>query len=76
MVGKTFIIMNSTITDRNMDFTPNETRLYTEKTCNKFSDVDIYGYNYSETYSLILHKRDALHNEKEVFVIDSLNGHN
>ena len=76
MVGKTFIIMNSTITDRNMDFTPNETRLYTEKTCNKFSDVDIYGYNYSETYPLILHKKDALHNVKEVFVIDSLDGHN
>ena len=73
MVGKTFLIMNSTISHRNQDFTPNNTRLYSDIISNKLSDVDISAYNYLQNYVMELHKNNSLYNVKEVFVIDALN---
>ena len=73
MVGKTFLIMNSTISHRNQDFTPNNSRLYSDITSNKLSDVDIYDYNSLQNYGMTLNKKNSLYNVKQVFVIDALN---
>ena len=65
--------MNSTISHRNQDFTPNNYRLYSDITSNKLSDVDIHAYNSLQSYEMALHKKNSLYNVKEVFVIDALN---